>query len=78
MIFQHKQIFISRDVTFPKHIFHFHSVSLTEELVDPFLDLVPSPASDISPTNPNITSTNPNIHHIDPPIPPQLIFLIEI
>ena len=55
-----KQIFISRDVVFHEHIFPFHSVIATTELVDPFLDIVlPSPTSDIPTPSNNPTPSIP-------------------
>ena len=45
---QHKKVFISRDVIFHESIFPFHIITNTEEVVDPFPDLVFSRNATIS------------------------------
>lgn len=57
---QSKQIFISCDVVFHEYIFPFHSVNATEDLVDPFPNLVmPSLAFDVLTNNFPILSLQP-------------------
>lgn len=47
-VIQHQKVFISRDVTFHESIFPFHIINNTDEVVDPFPDLIFSRNATIS------------------------------